>query len=66
MVQRDMSPDGNLERLLREAPKLSSEKKNKIGNSTIVGLIKRESSNFSGVLLETLKFPLLSSPLYMY
>ena len=64
MVQRDMSPNGNLERLHREAQKLSSEKKNKIENSTTVGLIK--SSSFSGVPLETLKFPLLSSPLYMY
>ena len=63
LVQRDMSPNGNLERLHTEAQKLSSVKKNKIGNSTIVGLIK--SSSFSGVLLETLEFPLLSSPLYM-
>lgn len=44
MVQRDISLTDNLEKLPREASFCLQEKKNKTGNPTIVGLIKRESS----------------------
>lgn len=43
MVQNDISPKDNLEKQVREAQQLASEKdKNKIDDSTIVGLIKRK------------------------
>lgn len=39
MVQRDVSPVDYLEKLVRETQQLLWEKKKKIGNPTIVGLI---------------------------
>lgn len=45
MMQRDISPNDNLEKLAGEAQQLASGKENKIGNSAIVCLIKREGSS---------------------
>lgn len=43
MFQKGISPTDHLEKLSREAQQLASEKdKNKIDDSTIVGLIKRK------------------------
>ena len=64
MVHRDSSPNYNLEKLAREAQYLASEKGNKIGNSTVVGLIKRESAESDEIaarFYRRLKFPLLTT-----
>lgn len=45
MIQRGISPNDNLEKLAGEAQQLASGKENKIGNSAIVCLIKREGSS---------------------
>ena len=68
MVQRDISPNDNLEKLVRKDQQLASEKKKKIENSPIVGLIKRESSDLDKTPTQSYQRLLNShsSPLYMY
>ena len=64
MVQRDISPNDNLEKLAREAQQLTLKRKGKIRNSRIVGLIKRESSGSDQIITQSykrLKFPLLTT-----
>ena len=54
MVQRDISPNDNLEKLTREAQQLASEKKKtKIGNSTTFGLIQRKSSGLGQITIQS-------------
>lgn len=51
MVQRDASSNDNVEKLAKEAQQLISEKEKKIiGNSVVVGLMKRESSGLDQMM----------------
>lgn len=64
IVQENVSPNNNLEKLARKKQQLASEKdKKKIGNSN-VGLAKKKRfwfrANNNPVLLETLKFLILN------
>ena len=55
MVQRDNSPNNNLEKSAREPQQLASEKENKIGNWTIVAWLKRKSSGLDQITTTTMR-----------
>ena len=65
MVQRDISSSDSFKNWLEKPKNWPQEKKNKIGNSTTVGLIKKRKLWFrpsnNPVLPETVKSPLLTT-----
>lgn len=54
MVQRDSFPNENLENLFKEAKhNWTQKRKSRIGNSIILGFIKRESSGLDQIITQS-------------
>ena len=53
MVQKDVPPNDNLDRLARDTQQLALEKENNIGTLVTVGLVKRKSSGLDQMMIQS-------------